>query len=138
MVEEKRIFVDFDGVINSFQSGQFGWQGGHGQFDGGLDPPVEGAGRFLIDLVDHGWEVYIFSVRLNDPEQIEVVAQYLLRVLLDELGSRDLGMKYLRVLKLTNIKLHAHVYLDDRGWRFNGTFPSLKELEEFRPWWKKE
>jgi hypothetical protein len=28
----------------------------------------------------------------------------------------------------------AHVYLDDRGWCFEGVFPGLDALDHFEPW----
>ena len=29
---------------------------------------------------------------------------------------------------------HADVYIDDRGLGFDGTFPNLDEIKEFKPW----
>jgi hypothetical protein len=31
-------------------------------------------------------------------------------------------------------KPKATLYIDDRGWQFNGTFPTLDEIEVFLPW----
>jgi hypothetical protein len=33
-------------------------------------------------------------------------------------------------------KPSAHVTLDDRTWQFNGTFPSIEEIEKFKPYYK--
>lgn len=30
----------------------------------------------------------------------------------------------------------AFIFIDDRAWKFNGTFPSLTELKSFKPWYK--
>jgi hypothetical protein len=41
-------------------------------------------------------------------------------------------------VEVTDTKPEADVYLDDRGWRFSGTFPSVDQIEEFRPWWARD
>lgn len=52
------ICVDFDGVIHGYSKG---WA------DGSIyDPPIPGVREALQSLIDHGYEIVIFSTRTDD------------------------------------------------------------------------
>lgn len=38
------------------------------------------------------------------------------------------------VMMITDRKLPALIYIDDRGWRFTGTFPTHEEISKSYPW----
>lgn len=45
-----------------------------------------------------------------------------------------LAVEVERQLEITNLKPKAGIYLDDRGWKFEGDFPTKEEIEAFKPW----
>src|SRR5258706_11866097 len=59
---QKRIGLDFDGVLHSYTSGYTG-------FDP-VDPPVEGAVAFVNWLVEQNYEIHIFTARLSQLSDI--------------------------------------------------------------------
>jgi len=114
----KTIVVDFDGVLHSYRSG---WRGPTVI----PDPPVPGALAWLEEAVDR-FEIAILSSRSKEDGGIEAMQHWLL----------DCGLPaaVLDELLFPRTKPAAHVYLDDRGWRFEGTFPELDDLDAFEPW----
>lgn len=118
---KKTLVVDFDGVIHAYASG---WKGATVI----PDPPVPGALRFLEEASER-FEVAVFSSRSPEEGGIEAMKRWLLEAGLPE--------AVLARLLFPRHKPPAHVYLDDRGWRFEGTFPDLDALEAFEPWHKR-
>lgn len=118
----KTICVDFDGVIHSYDSG---WRG----VDRIPDPPVPGALAWLSMIRGlEGWEFKVYSTRCADPAGLDAIAKWFM----------DHGLP-LRPQELASSKPPAVIYVDDRGFRFEGTFPTLPELEALlTPWNKKE
>ena len=127
----KRILVvDFDGVLHSYTSG---WKGANVV----SDPPVPGAMQFLIDA-SRDFEVHIFSSRSHQEGGRVAMADWLALGLCghcrDTVTSQWQGdtvtfcPRGFRSLKLhfPTIKPPAHLSIDDRGWQFNGTFPSMQ------------
>ena len=113
------IAVDFDGVINSYESG---WLGENTE-EQLPDPPVPGAIAFLVALEQNDEvEVVIFTARART-----LKGQLAIHLWLAKYGMSSIPM-------ITAEKPPAVVYLDDRGWCFTGTFPSLEELLAFQPW----
>jgi len=114
--------IDFDGVIHSYTSG---WLG----FDILVDPPVPGAIEFLKDALKH-FRVSIMSTRAAEQKGVVAIKEYL----------QKYGMTKDEVDKIhvTSVKIHAKIYIDDRGYQFNGTFPAIKYIKTFLPWYKKE
>ena len=47
------------------------------------------------------------------------------------------GWEFGRFVTVTAEKPPALIYLDDRGWRFDGRFPSKDEIHAARPWNKR-
>lgn len=108
---KKKIFIDFDGVINDYS----GWK------DGEMNNPKEGALDFIKEL-NLNYDIWIFSSR--DRQKIQ---EWLIKYRFD---------KYIK--GVTNIKEPAYVYIDDRGIRFDGNYKKLtSEINKFRPYWKK-
>ncbi len=129
---EKRLpilAVDTDGVINSYKSG---WQGAHVM----PDPPVPGAMAFLKEATNH-FDVHIVSSRLHQKTGLFAVQDYIEFWASHEDPALLLSADpWVKKLKYTPTRPSAFVTLDDRGWQFNGTFPTMEELLAFKPWWK--
>ena len=108
-----RICVDFDGVLNTY----VGWKGREE-----LYKPREGVYEFLEEL-DSKFNVVIFTTR-NSKLVWDWLKKYHLDFFVDE---------------VTDIKVGAVVYIDDRALKFNGDYAeTLSELEEFKTHWEKE
>lgn len=121
----KTLAVDFDGVIHSYSSG---WKGP----DVCEDPPVPGAMAALQEYVKE-FTVCIFSSRSTDMDGIEAMKRYLRMNLIEEFGD-TVGMYIYRKLQFPMDKPPAHLSIDDRGFCFIGTFPTVDEIKAFKPW----
>ena len=120
------IAVDFDGVIHQFISP---WTGDPEHIP---DPPVQGAIEWLEKMVDD-YDVYIFTCRLlaSNRSQVE-------RAMRGWFRKHDASQTLVRALRFCYEKPHVMVYLDDRGMRFEGTFPTVEEIVAASiPWNKK-
>lgn len=119
--------LDFDGVIHSYASG---WKGA----DVIPDPPVDGAIEFIEEATKH-FDVQIFSSRSNQPGGIEAMSEWLARHCCanppDELPL------FFGSIKWPTEKPAAMVTIDDRAITFDGTWPAIETLKEFRPWNKR-
>lgn len=111
--KRKTLAVDFDGVLHLYTTE---WSG----IDIIPDPPVPGAVEFITAAVKR-FDIVVFSVRADSGPGRVAIQTWL----------KQHGFPEVRV---TALKPKAHVYLDDRGWRFEGTFPSVEELAAFKPW----
>jgi len=119
---KKTLVVDFDGVLHSYRSG---WRGPTAI----PDAPVEGALDFLVRAVER-FDVAILSSRSREAGGIEAMKRWL--------ADHGLAEEVLARLRFPRTKPPAHVYLDDRGWRFDGVFPPLDAIDDFEPWHKTE
>lgn len=113
------IAVDFDGVLHAHTSA---WTDVHEIHDG----PVDGAIEFLRATIDAGIRVVIFTARAKTATSVPHIYAWL-RV-------HGLEEKYTWQIEITCLKPAALVYLDDRGWRFDGVFPSPELIRAFRVW----
>ncbi len=127
---EPILCLDFDGVIHRYDSG---WQGPRNI----PDPPVEGAIEWIRSL-------------LGCPENVGIGPRYLdFRVAIYSSRSRYLfargamkrwlikhGLtKYeVELISFPLMKPPAFLQIDDRAMTFKGTFPSVEEMKEFKPW----
>lgn len=119
-----RITVDFDGVINSYESG---WCGANVI----PDMPVPEAINFLKEAVKH-FEVNIFSSRSHQPGGIDAMKSFIRYWAKRE--SHD-EAPWVELLKFPTEKPASIVYIDDRAIQFNGPpFPTMDEIKEFKPW----
>lgn len=107
----RTICIDFDGVLAEYD----GWKGP--EFFG---EPRVGTRKFLYRLREKRFKIIVFTLR---PE--EKVVEWFER---HELPLPEL---------VTNVKIPALVYVDDRGLKFNGNFDFLlSELEGFSTHWE--
>lgn len=120
MKKRYTVCVDFDGVLHSYVTP---WQAAHIC----PDPPVEGAIEWLNEIIEE-FDVVVHTTRGDQPGGNAAV-----NIWLKEHGYRG------PYLKVTSQKVPALVYIDDRGWRFDGTnFPTADEIHRARPWNKIE
>jgi hypothetical protein len=121
-MSQQTVSIDFDGVIHSYVTG---WSG-----ECVLpDPPVAGAVKFIGDLLVSGYQVVILSTRARSPEARHVMRSYMIAAGLDAEQAKR--------LVITNVKMPALLYIDDRGFRFEGVFPSMEVVEQLASshWW---
>lgn len=129
------VCVDFDGVIHSYESG---WINAHTI----PDPPVPGAIETLHQYIAEDLELAIHSARSAAPGGIDAMKIWL--AYHDDKwtapGYRDFSKRprLIDVIAFPVYKPAAGVYLDDRGMRFDGTFPTTEELKQAREnvWYK--
>ena len=117
--------LDFDGVIHSYASG---WKGP----DIIPDPPVTGAANFIVAAQEH-FTVAIHSSRSCQPGGLDAMKRYVHKLILD--GDHD-GARF-DAIQWPTEKPPALVTIDDRAITFDGTWPSLEALKEFKPWNKR-
>lgn len=108
----KTVAIDFDGVLADYH----GWK----EKDV-LDPPAPGALKFVKRALAEGYRVVVHTTRR--PSRIE---------------------GWLAVwgfppeITVTNDKPMAMVYIDDRGFRFDGDWDAAFDAIETPPHWKEE
>lgn len=104
------MLVDFDGVIHRYSRG---WQ------DGSIyDPAMPGAIAALDAMVDHGYDVVIFSTRPADQIRPWIAERW-----------PDRGAE----VEITDRKLPAIAQIDDRAIRFESWPQALTDLEDHYP-----
>ena len=127
----KILSVDFDGVLHEYSSG---WQGA----DIITDRPVPGAMAFLEEAVKY-FVVNIFSSRSRDSNGIIAMQNWVAvnyaKLLL---ASPEKTTEFMAKLRWPTEKPASHLSIDDRGFCFEGIFPTMKEIDEFVPWTKRE
>lgn len=129
----KLICFDFDGVIHSYKSA---WkEAGHIP-----DPPVSGALNFLLECLQAGHRVAIYSSRSHEPGGIDAMKAWLWywteQEWTWEKGEHGLEHKLMIRDKIEwpTVKPPAFITIDDRVICFTGIWPDLKQIEEFKPW----
>ncbi|MFW5890656.1 MAG: hypothetical protein ACOCUI_00380 [bacterium] len=119
-----QIGIDFDGVLHSYISG---WHGA----DVILDEPVEGAIPYLRALISmSNIKVNIFSSRNFQEGGIEAMKHWL--------NKNGLDDHLIDEIDFPLVKKGFHLMIDDRAIQFNGTYPTIKDILEFKPWNKKD
>ena len=108
-MNKPNVCVDFDGVINTYT----GWNG-----PDDLYKPRQGVKEFLSELREK-YTVIIFTVR----DTLKV--------------CQWMNLYSLPFDKITNKKVGAVAYIDDRSLKFNGNFDeTLTELKNFKAHWE--
>jgi hypothetical protein len=120
--------LDFDGVIHSYSSG---WQGAAYI----PDPPVEGAIGFMLEALNH-FDVVIFSSRSNQRGGLTAMRLWLRKHAGAAWYESPVGPG-LEDIRFVTEKPSAMVTLDDRAITFEGTWPTIETLKEFKPWNKR-
>lgn len=114
----KPLLVDFDGVLHGYPK--------HRKYGFELsDPIVPGAAKF-INEVSKEFEVSIYSARSVTSFGQSMMKEYLLRKNVD-----------ISKLHWPTFKPAAWMTIDDRCICFNGKFPSVEELINFKAWYEK-
>lgn len=112
------ISIDFDGVIHDYLNG---WKG-IDVIDG---KPVKGAFDALEEYTKY-FKVHIFSTRNAEPKGIHAMIEWFI----------ENNFKYTDQLIFPLNKPPALVSIDDRGIQFNGIFPTIEEIKNFKVWYK--
>lgn len=110
------VAVDFDGVLHSYTSPWFA-------ADVIPDPPVPGAIEWLRQISER-FEVVIHTTRGDTSDSRAAIRKWL----------SHYGWEGAASVRITNEKVPALVYLDDRAIRFTGTFPTADEVYKAKPW----
>lgn len=108
------ICLDFDGVVHSYASG---WQGA----DVIPDLPVPGAFDFIKRALKYG-SVYIHSCRSHQNGGMAAMQKWYAG------HGGPPGVEW------PIVKPPAKVYIDDRGFRFQGDWPAVVDLLTLKPW----
>jgi hypothetical protein len=117
----RTLAIDFDGVLHSYASG---WKGATEI----PDPPVAGAIAFLTQAVER-FDVAISSVRSAQPGAIDAMRAWL--------RAHGLPEHVIERIRFPLTKPPAELYIDDRAYRFDGTFPSFDAIAQLEPWTRK-
>lgn len=108
---KKKILIDLDGVLNEYK----------GQYYADTNPEIKaGVVNFLENLSNIG-DLYLFTTR-----NLKLSAKWLYDNNID---------KYFK--DITNVKIPAFVYIDDRAICFENSFEeTLDKIKNFKPYWK--
>lgn len=130
MSDKPTICLDFDGVIHSYERG---WTGPEP-----LDGPVRGSREFVEELLRRGFRVAIVSSRGHTGAGRGFVRTWLRWHKFPTIGDD---------FDIHTTKVPAILYVDDRGFRFNGSFGEILTMlgptpddarRKCLPWNKKE
>lgn len=115
------ICIDFDGVIHSYSSG---WQGAATV----ADLPVPGAFAWLNELLDDpGFKPVIYSSRSKEDSGINAM----------QVWFGEHGFARVSELEFPTQKPAAYLTVDDRALMFQGVFPELQWMLDFKAWNKR-
>lgn len=117
--------LDFDGVIHSYKTG---WKGESII----SDPPVEGALEFMYDALHH-FRVAIYSSRSSTPGGINAMQRWL-----EQYCREKWRAGWWLEVEWPTHKPSAFVTIDDRAILFEGKFPPINQLLDFKSWVEKE
>lgn len=123
----KTVLVDFDGVIHSYVSG---WKGKTEI----PDPPNLGAIAWLRELIAHPEiEPVIWTSRVHigfeDPSESETAK----RAIRSWFYLHGMDREEVEQLRITSDKPPSVLLIDDRAFKFEGAFPLITYIEEFKP-----
>ncbi len=124
----KILCLDWDGVIHSYTSG---WKGATVI----PDPPVVGAVEFILAAVKV-FQVAIYSSRSSEPGGIHAMKWALGHWIIEsELMDMNLVWGFVEGgIMWPTSKPSAFLTIDDRAIRFEGSWPDVVELTNFRTW----
>lgn len=128
ITERKIVALDFDGVCNSYISG---W------VDALTipDAPVEGLFEWL-DSVTEEFFVVIHSSRLRYEGGEQSIREWFWKWCQIACGDEQRAFHRINMwnLKFSVEKPPATLSIDDRGFCFEGKFPSVEFIKAFQPW----
>lgn len=113
--EMKRIMIDFDGVIHSYDKG---WQ--NGEIYGDV---IEGA-KETIDELSKDHQIVIFTTRVSEGHNAEMGRNYneSIKDVENWLNEHDIYFDF-----ITADKLPAIAYIDDKAIEFKNNWKDIKE-----------
>lgn len=111
-MRKKTIALDFDGVLHSYEQG---WTGSLPE-----DLPVVGALSFVQDLLAAGFKLVIFSRRAIEEGGTKGIQEWLVKY-----GFPQIPVEH--------VKPNADLYLDDRGFRFEGNWDAVRAFISHNP-----
>jgi len=124
------LVIDFDGVIHSYTSK---WV----DAETIPDPPVPGALDFLKRAVFH-FRVHILSSRSTQKGGIAAMQRWLISHLTETEDDIQAATEFVFYdLRWPIYKPPAYMTIDDRAFRFEGTWPDPIDLLNFKPWNKR-
>ena len=112
--------LDFDGVICEFETERQGM-------------PIEGAIDGMLNLIDAGWYIEIFSGRCATVNGRQGIQGWIKTHLPSQLYKHFIS----GYLIIAEHKPVAKLYIDDRGWHFaNWSELTPQACKQFRAWWQ--
>jgi hypothetical protein len=131
----KTVSLDFDGVIHAYTSG---WQGADVITDG----PVHGAMAAILEYQAAGFLVTIYSSRSNLSGGVAAMHSAIYGWMQDHIretfGEQNAEKVNHAISELyfPKEKPAAWMTIDDRAVQFKGVWPSVQEINDFKPWYK--
>lgn len=116
----KTISIDFDGVLHLSSDDWIA----PGVMTGRANPE---ALRFILAALQSGFDVVVHSCRFYDLGAVGAVREWIATEAWDALGehaARFIGAR----LQYSLTKPRARIFIDDRGFRFEGRFPRLEDI----------
>lgn len=113
--------MDFDGVLHRMPRAPRRPQDVEGE-------PIAGALEWVHQVLQE-YRVVVFSTRARTARARAAMRRWV-RARAGDLWSSTEGRTGLEDLSYTDRKVPALLYVDDRGWRFDGRFPSPAELAQ--------
>lgn len=125
-MKKPTVCVDFDGMIHQFKTP---WTKPWVIHDG----PVPGAMEWLWLLLQD-FNVVILSARASTQRSRKAIQAWM-KVHSGVLWADTRKYRGIRHVKISDRKVPAVAYIDDRAFRFDGVhFPTVGELHAFVPW----
>ncbi len=111
MQKRKTILIDLDGVLNTYK----------GKYDENKLPDIRLGAREFVEELNKDYDLILFTTRNSLG-----ASRWLMENKID---------KYFK--NVTNVKIPAYLYLDDRAIGFNGDYKkTLEQIEDFKVYWK--
>ncbi len=123
--------LDFDGTCSLYTSG---WKGA------AVIPDEYVPGLFeFLEMIKDDFDVQVLSSRSHQPGGREAMMAWFReqRKLWRSRGGKPPEASPL-TLGFPTEKPPAVITLDDRGWLFEGTWPTLQQLKDFKPWYQRK
>ena len=103
--------IDLDGVLNTYD----------GKYDENKMPEIRLGAREFVEELNKDYDLILFTTRNNLK-----ATKWLIENKMD---------KYFK--NVTNVKIPAYIYLDDRAIKFSGDYQNtIKQIEDFKVYWK--
>lgn len=129
---KKLLCVDFDGVLHSYMTP---WEG----HDIVSDPPVKGAMEWLVDMeLSEDYQVCIYSSRSRYRAGVMAMKAWIALWLTKckDRSEQD-RIRTAKNLVFLSQKPAAYLTIDDRAICFKGEFPTVEDMDNFKPWFDK-